>query len=98
MLSKAECDEATRPAEKPGTAVALDEQDHITLPNGNENKWQSIGHLRQLSEGSALRSRYDKRQLSGTGISQLFPAVPRTHRNHQIHLVCRGEGFFLLKS
>ncbi len=46
MLSKAERDEATRLAEKLGTAVALDEQSRITLPNGSEHKWQGIGHLR----------------------------------------------------
>lgn len=54
MLSKAERDEATRLAEKLGTAVALGEQSRITLPNGSEHKWQGIGHLRQLSEGTVL--------------------------------------------
>lgn len=77
MLSKAECDEATRPAEKPGTAVALDEQDHITLPNGNENKWQSIGHLRQLSEGTVLSDhvmiRDNCQEQESLSYSQLFP-------------------------
>lgn len=46
----------------------------------------------------ALRSRCGKWQLSRTGISQLFPATPRTHGNHRIHLLLRGESFFLLKS
>lgn len=57
--------------------MALDEQNHNTLPNDNENKWQSIGYLGQLSEGTVLSDhvlvRDNCQEQESLSYSQPFP-------------------------